>query len=296
MQPFLMILLFAAISLLSSMKAIVQSFGAKRYTVNTADSLLFMGMFFCFTALIFLPSVIASPPPAAVLLYAVVAAVLNLTFQVSYTLALARGPVGITTLFASLAILIPVLGSVVFFDEKMGVLRIVGLSLTVITFLLNAESKKEDAKPSADRSWPFLVGLTFLANGLASLFQKWFARGPHGKEIAGYGFFNYTVGAVIAFAIVLLMSRQREHRPTMRVKSPALGWAAAVGLVLGAFQWLYTYGLRVVDATLLMPVYSGISIMLSLVAGAIFFGERPSRRRLLGVAVGIAAVVLFGIS
>ncbi len=295
MQPLLMILLFAAISVLSSAKAVTQSFGAKRYTVNAADSLLFMGLFFCFTALTFLPSVIAAPPPPTVLLYAVVAAVLNLTFQVSYTLALARGPVGITTLFAALAILIPILGSVIFFDERMGILRTVGLILTVLTFLLNAESKAEDGKRAADRSWPFLIGLTFLANGLSSFFQRWFARGAYGKEIAGYGFFNYTMGAVIAFIIVFLMAR-RGHRPTMRLKSPALGWAAAVGLTLGAFQWLYTYALRVIDTTLLMPIYSGASVLLSMLAGVLFFKERPSKRRLLGAAVGIAAVVLFGIS
>ncbi len=295
MQPFLMILLFAAISLLSSMKAITQGLGAKRYTVNTADSLLFMGLFFCFTAATFLPSVILSPPPAAVLPYAVVAAFLNLTFQVSYTLALARGPVGITTLFSSLAILIPVLGSVVFFDEEMGALRIVGLALTLITFLLNSEPKKGDKQRTADRSRPFLIGLTFLSNGLASFFQKWFARGVYGHEIAGYGFFSYALGALIAFTAVFLMAR-RSHRPTMRIKGPALGWAAAVGLALGAFQWLYTYGLRVIDATLLMPVYSGVSVMLSMTAGVILFKERPSGRRLLGAIIGITAVVLFGIS
>ena len=294
MDTLLMILLFVVISLLAATKATTQSFGAKRYTVNTADSLLFMGLFFCVTALTFLPSLIASPPPAPVLLYAVAAAILNLTFQVSYTLALARGPVSLTTLFSALAILIPILGSVILFDEKMGWLRIVGLILTVLTFLLNAEKKKGER--SADRTWPFLIALTLLANGFASLLQKWFARGPYGTEIAGYGFFSYALGAIIAFAAVLLLSRREKNRPTMRLKSPAVGWAAAVGLALGIFQWLYTYALRVYDATLLLPIYSGLSSLFLLCSGVIFFKERPSRRRLAGMAVGLTAVVLFGIS
>ena len=286
-------LLITAICILAAGKVTAQSAGAKRLVRTPIDSILFIALFFFFTSLAFLPSLLISPPPLPVLLYATVAAVLNLAFQVTYTVALAKGPVGLTALISSLSMILPVLGANFLLGESFGPFRIVGLILTFLALYLNTDFKRGEKQFS--RTWTVAVILCFLTNGLASFWQKIFARSEYGTEIAGYSFFAYFLASVMAILTLLLLGRRKEWRPTARLSRSLFGWCALVGLFLGCFQWLFTYSQRVVEASLLLPFHSGTSTLLMTLIGVLIFKEKLSHRRIVGTAVGIAALVLFGI-
>jgi multidrug transporter EmrE-like cation transporter len=72
------------------------------------------------------------------------------------------------------------------------------------------------------------------------------------------------------------------------------GWAALVGLFLGGFQWCLTYSQRVVEASLLLPTYSGATTVLATLIGVCIFKDRLTRRTIPATVVGIAAILVFG--
>lgn len=294
MDNWTFLLLITVLCLLAVAKVTAQSAGAKRLVRTPLDSILFIALFFFFTSLAFLPSLLASPPPFPVVLYATLAAVLNLAFQVTYTIALAKGPVGITALISSLSMIIPMLGATLFLGESFGILRIVGLVLTFTALYLNTDFKR--GARGFSRIWTIAAVLCFLSNGFASFWQKIFALSDYGTEIAGYSFFSYFLASVIAILALLILGRKKEWRPTAPLSRSLFGWCALVGLFLGCFQWFFTYSQRVVEASLLLPFHSGTSTLLMTVVGVVLFKERLSPRRIAGVAVGIAAIVLFGIA
>lgn len=200
---------------------------------------------------------------------------------------------GITVLISSLALLIPVLGASLFFGEEFGILRAIGLVLTLFAFVLNTDFKRHEGGNS--RIWGITVTLTFLFNGFATLWQKWFALSPHGTDIAGYNFLAYSLAAVIGLLLLLVLSRCGK-KPTGRPGWGFFGWAALIGVFLSCFQWLFTYSQRVLDAALLLPIYNGASTVVITVIGAIFYREKITKRRLASTIVGVAAIVLFGIT
>lgn len=294
MEGFGFFLLIAALCILSSGKVTAQSAGAKRLVRTPIDSILFIAIFFFFTSLAFLPALITSPLSLPAFLYAIGGAVLNLAFQVTYTVALANGPVGLTALFSSLSTIIPLLGATFFLGESFGPLRIVGCLLTLAALLLNTDFKKGERRFS--RTWTVAMVLCFLSNGFASFWQKCFAKSAYGTEIAGYSFFAYFLAALMALLLLGILGRRPTWRPTLRPSRPLFGWCALVGLFLGCFQWLFTYSQRVIEASLLLPLHSGASIVSMTLIGIFLFKEKPTARCLAATAVGTVAIVLFGIA
>ena len=294
MEGFRFFLLITALCLLAAGKVTAQGAGAKRLVRTPIDSILFIAVFFFFTSLAFSPALFASALSLPVFLYAIGGAILNLAFQVSYTVALAKGPVGLTALFSSLAIIIPILGATFFIGESFGPTRIIGCALTLMALLLNTNFKKGDRTLS--RTWVVAMILCFLSNGLASFWQKCFAKSAYGTEIAWYSFLAYFLAAIMALLLLLILGRKREWRPTLHPSRPLFGWCALVGLFLGCFQWLFTYSQRVLEASLLLPLHSGTSIVAMTLIGIFLFKEKPTARRLAATAVGVAAVVLFSVA
>lgn len=293
MEGFTFFLLIAAICILTVAKIIAQRKTARLYTRTPIDTVRMIALFFFFTSLAFLPMLVLSPPSSAAILYAIPAAILNLSFQVFYTLALSRGPAGLTVLFSNLSMLIPLLGATFFLGEGFGLFRILGLVLTFAALVLNTDFRK--GGNGLSRSWVSAMVLTFLSNGLATFWQKVFARSRVGTEVAAYGFFSYFIAAILAAILLLCLGRKKELRPSAPVSRGLVGGCALVGLFLGGFQWLFTYSQRVLEASLLLPIYNGATTVLMTLIGILFFKETLTKRRLAATVVGVAAIALFSI-
>ena len=285
--------LVAALCAFSACKTLSQRVGAGRHVHSATDSILFISAFFFFTSFAFLPSFLANLPAGATVAYAVGGAVLNLGFQVSYTVALTAGPMGLTCLFAGLSMLIPVLGASVLLGESFGTFRMIGLALTLIALTLNTDFRRRESGTS--RIWGVATLLTFLFNGFAYFWQKWFAVGPYGSDIAGYNFLSYFLAAILGLLLILVLGR-RGIKPSARPGRGFFGWAALVGLFLGCFQWVFTYSQRVLEASLLLPVYNGLATVTMTVLGLLLFRERLTKRRFLSTLIGVTAIVLFSIT
>ena len=285
--------IIAMLCVLSACKVLSQRIGAERHVQSPTDSILFISTFFLFTSFAFLPSFLVNLPAGTTVAYAAGGAFLSLGFQVSYTVALTVGPMGLTCLISSLAMLIPVLGASVLLGESFGPFRAVGLALTLIALTLNTDFKRREKGTS--RIWGVAMLLTYLFNGFASLWHKWFAVSPYGTDIAGYNFLSYFLAAILGLLLILAL-RLRGIKPSARPGRGFFGWAALVGLFLGCFQWVFTYSQRVLEASLLLPVYNGLATVTMTVLGLLLFRERLTKRRFLSTLIGVAAILLFGIT
>ena len=275
-------------------KIVTQRRCARLHVQTTVDSFRMIALFFLFTSLAFLPLLLFSSPSPEVLLWAIPAALLNLSFQVSYTLALSCGPAGITVLLSNLSMILPVLGATVFLGESFGTYRILGLILTVAALFLNTDLRKQD-KARPPRAWVIYMTLTFFSNALASFWQKLFAKGQYGTEVASYGFFSYALAAAMA-AIFLLLLRKNGVRAKAPISRSLVGLTALVGPFLGFFQYFFTYSQRVLDASLLLPIYNGATTVLMMLVSVLFYKEKLTRKRLASAIVGVMAIALFGIT
>ncbi len=290
----------AILSIFASGKVLSQVRGARLYTVTTADCLLFMSFILFFTSLTFLPSFLLSPPPAEVLLYCIPYALLTLLFQVSYTVALAKGSAALTTLIASLAMLIPLLLATLFLNESFGVFRIVGLVLTLTTLFLNTDfrhkSEQVPKKKKTSSVWLVAIIFTFFSNGLSAYVQKLFSISEYGTNPSSFGFFAYSFSALVGFLTLLLLRLFQRNGETAHFSRGLFLSALRTGIILGIFQWFYMFANRRFEVTLLAPVYNGAQIVVLTLISVFLLKEKITKRRTLAIIFGVVAIVFFSIS
>ena len=255
-------------------------------------------------------------------LWGVPAGLLYFLGLVSIQRSIRESGVGLTGAFSKSAILIPILVSVLLWQERPTAAQWVGIALTFCAIALSQSGKKIDGSARVGTG----LILMFLAVGSAELSNKVFQQYalPLYKEL-----FLFTVffTAFLIAAAALLKSRQdpTEDRPSqphpaplrcgegefgsfsvpekarMRLpewkKQPILG-EFLIGLLVGIPNLFSSYFLlqafATLNASVVFPLYSAGSIVLITIGGVALFGERPARRELAAIAIVLTAIVLMG--
>ena len=168
-------LIILGICLLSTMKVSFQSVFAKKGVKTISDSVFFIGMIFLFSSLAFLPEI--AKANLAIWGYAALFAIFSMAFQLFYTVALSEGNVSLCVMFVNFGMLVPIAISCIAYGERPSALRIVGIVLTVIAFIVTV---KPDGK-TTKKALVFSI-CAMLANGAASGVQKVFGSTEHSSK------------------------------------------------------------------------------------------------------------------
>lgn len=132
-------ILILILSLLSTVKVGFQTTFSKKTVKNSADILMFNFFVFLFSDIIFSHGLINSD--YQVLVYALIGGLFTALFQLAYTEALSLGNVSLTVMIVNLGMVINVLFSYFVYDEQMSWVRIIGIILTIITFIICTDFK-----------------------------------------------------------------------------------------------------------------------------------------------------------
>ena len=284
-MDFLIIILLCA---LATAKVTLQSRFGKKGLKTDSDNVLFNAMVFLTAALLFCADI----PKASfnTWLFALTFAILTVVFQLSYTKALSVGNVSLTVMAVNLSMLFPVLVSIIFYNESLTPMRIVGIVLTVLSFTLTVDLK---TKERLSRSWLAFTAMAALANGGIGITQKIFGASEFCAEKKSFVACSYAIAFLIAFTLYLFVRSRDKEAGSARAR--AYIFAVAVGVVLAVFQWLNTYAISIMDGSFLFPVYSGGSIILSTLVGILFFKDKLTKTQKISITLGIIAVIIMNI-
>ncbi len=282
------ILLIILLCFLATGKVTLQTAFSKKNVRTLADTVLFIGLIFVFASLLFCKNIIGASRET--LLFGAIFGILTACFQLSYTKALAMGSVSLTVMTVNFSMLIPILFSYFAYDETVSPLGILGIILTLVSFLLSADFK---TKSKTNRFWLLLVICTFLANGGLSVTQKIYTS-SNSVDSSAFVSITYVVSALITLIIYAILHAKHFER-TYKISPKLFLYAAAVGITLAVFQAVNTYAISTVPAGILFPSYSGGCIVFSVLAGVLLFKDKLKKRQVLSIAIGAIAVVLMNI-
>lgn len=212
-----------------------------------------------------------------------------------YFRALKLGPVGKVAVIDKSSIVITVLLAMVFLGEVHNMLiRLAAVTaIGVGTWLMVERSRHEDEAASADpgdsptaagRSWVWWAFASALCAALTAVFGK---VGIHDVE-SNLGTAIRTVAVLVMAWLVVVV---RGELPAVRHLSgfEAL-FIALSGLATGASWLCYWKAMQDGPASIVAPL-DKLSIVVTIGAAALFFGERQSRRSLAGLALLVAGTL-----
>ena len=286
-MDFLIILLLCS---LATSKVTLQSRFGKRKSATASDNILFNATVFLTASLLFCLDI--PKASAGTWGFASVFALFTVAFQLFYTKALSVGNVSLTVMIVNLSMIFPSFVSVIFYNESLTAMRLLGILFTILSFVLAVDFK---IKGKLSHSWLLFATIATLANGGIGITQKIFGASVLIGEKKSFVACAYAIAFVVTLFLRLCMRSTNIGVTTKQARSNCI-LAIAVGIILALFQWLNTYAISIMDGSFLFPVYSGGSIILSTIVGVLFFKDKLEKRQIISIALGVIAVVIMNIS
>jgi drug/metabolite transporter (DMT)-like permease len=205
------------------------------------------------------------------------------------------GKISTSWLVLNLSMSVPILISLVFFNEKLNWIKIIGVLLVLSAIVMLWRDKKFDLdKSAADTggftsgrhfTWLLLMVLAFVFNGLAATSQKVLVEAGQGDYTWQFYIILYSIG----FVLMATLTAVGKHLPNRR--ELLTGFIMALCSIAGNVLLTLALGHGVAGAVA-FPVGNGGCLTLVVLAGVLFFKEKVHPIGRAGIACGICAILL----
>lgn len=197
----------------------------------------------------------------------------------------------LTSLFSSMSILIPTVASVFLFGETMTIWQIAGVAALLYAAYLLLGISKATYQNFSVQGLLLLLGL-FLADGLTMLAQKCYPYYEPQADTAVYTFLSFGT----AFVLTALLGgtdviRTKTSITRVLNKDILIGGAVLAGMLF-VIMYLGILAVPLIPAVVLYSLVAGGTLIIAFLVGAIIFKEPVTRRNLVGLLIGIAALVV----
>ena len=205
--------------------------------------------------------------------------------------ALKIGPMSYTAVIGSFSTLVTAVSGVLFFDESITVLQVVGIAIMLCSFVFAAEKDKD--KKESSLLWLLLCTVNFLCIGCIGIMQKVHQSSPHSAELNEFLVIAFVVAGLFSGILAALFGKhttrekQQKHSVSLLLLCMIV---AGVGAALNNRFNLYLSG--VIDSAVFFPVVNGGGLVLSTLAAVVFFKERLAKKQWIGILLGIVAVLM----
>ena len=184
--------------------------------------------------------------------------------------------------FGKMGILIPMILSVIIWNEMPALIQWIGIGLALLSIILvNLPSKREKKAFHIDLIFLFIFG--GMAEFFNKIFQKYAAQSSDKNVFLFFVFFS-------AFIISLSFSLLKKNRKKFKTKDFFTGLAVGVPNLFSSFFLIMS--LDHIKTAVVFPIYSAGSITLITLASTIFFGEKLKLKEKLSIVVTIIALIL----
>lgn len=211
----------------------------------------------------------------------------------SMNLAMARGPLGHTVLLVNSSMLIPVAAGLLIWHETLTLAKGAGILLVVAVLYLSA-------RPGSSNTWRGSIGWLLLSlgamlgNGVLALLQRAMAADFPGVTAGTFTLWSSAVSAIACVPVLVAEALTKRHENDVPVRA-ILPYALGIGLGTAGGNSLTVLALTALPSVVLFPVRQGGLILLMWLLGLLVYGEKPDRRGILTLVLGLAGIVLLSI-
>ena len=203
-----------------------------------------------------------------------------------------EGQVALYTFFLMTGgMLVPYLLGVLFLNEQITFLRILGLIIiTISVFLVNPGIGKTGGKTV------LMCISVFFLNGFVSVFSKLHQIYPMAISSSGFVLLGGIIKFLCCYILYYFIAPKRKKDTAKTVKSykrAAVVIAFVSAFISGVSYLFQLMGAKEIDATVLYPIITGGSIFFTTVAGWMFLKEKPTKKMVFSVIMCFVGTCMF---
>lgn len=210
---------------------------------------------------------------------------------------LMRSGVGVTFILLRLSVVIPAMVSVAVFGERPGPIAIIGLTLLLVSIPLLAGSRTVVRGSRSRWYWPSIIGLlAFTGVGIAA--SKAFNELSEPDRAPMFVCVAFVASVPVAIGIYALRHRLQPDLPP-NVGLFSTSRPLLIGAVMGTANVVQltflVAALDVLPGTVVFPIQTSASMLLTTAAGMLYWRERHGRTAAVGVLTAVMGMGLVNI-
>jgi drug/metabolite transporter (DMT)-like permease len=225
------------------------------------------------------------PSPATLLIGISGGVLYSVTYLFLYSLLRRRG-VSIAMAFLRLAVLIPVVCSIVVWGEHPNALQVGGIILCLIALPLLGLDRTTGEK-GIDRRTVWLIGLLFLLSGGCQLVVKVFFEESSLQDRGSFFFILFGTAALVA-ALAWMFDRDGSSSKDAFSGIP-------LGLCNVFSNWFMLAALKILPGMIVFPFSSTFGLLFGTVFAAFAWKERLSSVGKVGIVLAMVAIALLNV-
>jgi len=214
-------------------------------------------------------------------------------------MAVKNGDVSVCTMIYSSGFIFPTLFSVLILKEDAGAMKFIGLALMVVAIvLINLQISKKEKK-----SYFYLLFAipSMISSGVLGILQKIFFKnfdqGQNEFLFLSFLFVIVISGACVLFEIYKNKSakaQENQEKDAERTKKylTAIGSYAVCAAIVYKLT-MYLSG--ALDGMIFFPVFNGGTLIVTSMISILFLKEKSTLFKVLGIAIGVLAIVLIAL-
>ena len=215
------------------------------------------------------------------LFYAILSGITLALSTIFGHLALTKGPMAVTSLICSYAIVIPSIFGISYLKESVTYLKVLGFVLLVVSMYMLS---KRDSERSYKKGWFFCLIIAFVCNGITSVIQKLHQTDYNGLYLNEFTFFSF----LSAFLILFIITVFKKEKPNVK----NIKFAIPAGIFLGSANFLTLFLSAKMDASVLFPTTTVFKVMFVCLASRFFFKDKLTIKQFCGIVLGVISVIL----
>ena len=214
--------------------------------------------------------------------------------SVVFLKALQLGDLSLTNMFAAFSTVLSAISGALFFGESLLPIHIGGIALMLISCALIVG--RDGEKKGASLRWLLLCIVVFFTTGGIGIMQKLHQSSAYKEELNAFLVLAFAIGGLVSLALFLIMRKKNGAFIPAGDKKKFIPflicWMLLIGGSVATNHKLNLFLCGTMDSAVFFPIVNGGGLMLACLAGWLIFKEKLSKKQWLGVALGIAAVIL----
>jgi drug/metabolite transporter (DMT)-like permease len=201
-------------------------------------------------------------------------------------LAIKTGSLSLSALIMQYSLIVPAIYGILMLGEPPKITLFIGLLLLIVSLILvNLSGKEEHVRPTL--KWAIIVGLSFIGNGACVTVQKVQQVDFNRQYISEFMIVSIAISVLILLCLTLIFDRKEL---AYNVKKGGL-IAAGSGMCNGIANFLMLVLAGILPASVMYPVVAAGGTITSSLAALLIYREKMSGRQLLGLGIGILAII-----
>ena len=262
------------------------------FSKNISDISFGTKDFFCLQGLIFscggivlgLTGVSFNKMEAGLVYCSLIYGTLLLAAQYFYTLALKNGKTGICSMIYSLGFVFPTLLGSILWKEPINAVNIIGVALVVVMIVLCGIKSSDSKEKSKSFFLPIVAAM--LASGGLGIMQKVQQSTKYSGQTPLFLLIAFLFAGIVSFVLALCSKKGKE-----KCVEKKFYYAALIGIAFGASNLCNTILTGRLKAAVVFPILNIGTIAASIILGMIIYKERCTKKDIIVLAIGIAAIV-----